>query len=154
MNSKLSSKVQTRQKRPGTGAFEKKHPPKKKGTFREYAEALGVALGLALLLKIFIIGAYKIPTGSMKDTLLIGDFLLVNKFIYGAKSPDYIPYTDLRLPRFSLPMLTHPKRGDIVVFKYPRDEKLDYIKRCLAVGGQTIEMRQGHVYIDGKPEGR
>lgn len=127
------------------------HPTKSKP--REYTEAILVALFFALLLRTFVVQAFRIPTGSMKDTLLVGDFLLVNKFIYGARTPDGIPWTDIAFPVWRLPALREPQAGDIVVFKYPRDPKLDYIKRCIAVGGQTVEVRDGAVYVDGKPEG-
>ena len=108
---------------------------------REYAEALIIALLAALIIRTFIVQAFRIPTGSMEDTLLVGDFLLVNKFIYGA----HVPFLDWRLPA-----IREPKQGDIVVFKYPRNEKQDYIKRCIAVEGQTIEVRNKDVYVDGK----
>lgn len=127
--------------------------PPTKSKPREYTEAILVALFFALLLRTFVVQAFRIPTGSMKDTLLVGDFLLVNKFIYGARTPDGIPWTDITFPVWRLPTIREPQAGDIVVFKYPRDPKLDYIKRCIAVGGQTVEMRDGVVYIDGKPEG-
>ena len=102
---------------------------RKKNIIREYVEAFGVAIIAALVLRMLIVQAFRIPTGSMKDTLLVGDFLLVNKFIYGARTPDRIPFTDIKLPFLRLPALKQPERGDIIVFKYPRDEKLDYIKR-------------------------
>lgn len=127
---------------------------KNKSQFREYTEAILVALLAALVLRTFVVQAFRIPTGSMKDTLLIGDFLLVNKFVYGARTPDGIPFLNIALPFFRLPAVKQPKQGDIVVFRYPQDEKLDYIKRCIAVGGQTVELRQGIVYVDGVPEGR
>jgi len=127
---------------------------RQKSQTREYAEAIIVALLAALVLRTFVVQAFRIPTGSMKDTLLIGDFLLVNKFVYGARTPDGIPFTDISLPFFRLPAFKQPKPGEIIVFKYPRDEKLDYIKRCIAVGGQTVEMKNGIVYVDGKPEGK
>ena len=127
---------------------------KKKSTIREYVEAILVALIAALILRIFVVQAYRIPTGSMKDTLLVGDFLLVNKFIYGVRTPDRIPLLDIKIPHFRLPAIREPQPGDIIIFKYPLDEKLDYIKRCIAVGGQTIEIRNGIVYVDGKPEGK
>ena len=114
---------------------------KKKNIIQEYVEAFGVAIIAALIIRALVIQAFRIPTGSMENTLLVGDFLLVNKFIYGAK----IPFTDIRLPAFD-----EPKPNDIVVFKYPKDPKLDYIKRCLAVGGQTVEIRNKVVYVDGK----
>ncbi|OQX83466.1 signal peptidase I [candidate division KSB1 bacterium 4484_87] len=131
-----------------------KKPARNKGIVREYAEAIIVALIAAFILRIFVVQAFRIPTGSMKDTLLVGDFLLVNKFIYGVRTPDRIPFIDVKIPHFRLPAVKDPKPGDIIVFKYPLDEKLDYIKRCMAIGGQTIEVRKGFVYVDGKPEGK
>jgi signal peptidase I len=128
---------------------------KKKSWFRETVEAFAVALIAALILRQFVIQAFRIPTGSMEDTLLVGDFLLVNKFVYGAKTPDWlgIPFTEIgfSVPSFRLPAVKEPKPGDVIVFKYPRDPKLDYIKRCIAVGGQTVEIRDKQVYVDGKP---
>ena len=88
-----------------------------KNIFREYFEAFAVALLAALILRALVIQAFRIPTGSMKDTLLVGDFLLVNKFIYGAATPDYIPFTKIRLPYYQMPGLKEPERGDIIVFK-------------------------------------
>lgn len=126
---------------------------KKKSVFRDYFEAFAVALLAALILRALVIQAFRIPTGSMKDTLLVGDFLLVNKFIYGAETPDRIFFTDVKIPTIKLPGLRKPKRGDIIVFKYPLDEKLDYIKRCIGVSGDTVEMRNGEVYVNNKPEG-
>jgi signal peptidase I len=127
---------------------------KGKSQVREYTEAILVALLAALVLRTFVVQAFRIPTGSMKDTLLIGDFLLVNKFVYGARTPDGIPFLDVSLPFFRLPALKQPAPGDIIVFKFPEDPKLDYIKRCIAAGGQTVEIRDGVVYIDDKPEGK
>jgi len=127
---------------------------KSKSQVREYTEAILVALLAALLLRSFVVQAFRIPTGSMKDTLLIGDFLLVNKFIYGARTPDSIPFTEIQLPSWRvLPALRQPTRGDIIVFKYPNDPKLDYIKRCIAVAGDMIEVRDGEVFVNGRPEG-
>jgi signal peptidase I len=126
---------------------------KKKNIIREYVEAFGVAILAALILRMLVIQAFRIPTGSMKDTLLVGDFLLVNKFVYGASTADRIPYTDIKIPAVHFPALKKPKRGDIIVFKYPKNEKLDYIKRCIALPGDTIKVRDGNVYINGKAEG-
>ena len=123
-------------------------------TIWEWVKSIGVALLAALVLRIFVVEAYRIPTGSMKDTLLIGDFLLVNKFIYGVRTPDRIPLLNIPLPHTHLPAIRKPKQGDIVVFKYPMDMRVNYIKRCIAVGGQTVEIRHGDVYVDGKPEGK
>src|SRR3990172_4530263 len=103
-------------------------------TLWEYTKSLGIALVLALCIKTSIVEAYKIPSGSMEDTLLVGDFLLANKFVYGSRLP--IPFVDIRLPAFR-----DPEPGDVVIFKYPLDPDVNYIKRCIAVGGQTIEIR-------------
>jgi signal peptidase I len=115
---------------------------KRKSVLREYTEAIIIAVVLTLFVRAFVVQAFRIPTGSMMDTLLVGDFLFVNKFVYGAK----IPFTDSRLPS-----LRGPQRGDIIVFKYPGDLKRDFIKRCVAVGGQTVAIRSKVVYIDGVP---
>ena len=113
---------------------------RKKSVLREYVESFAVALILALIIKCSVVEAYKIPSGSMEDTLLIGDFLLANKFIYGAKVP---------LLPVHLPALREPKPGDIVIFKYPRNPKVNYIKRCVAVEGQTVEIKDKVLYVDG-----
>ena len=120
----------------------------------DWFKSIGVAILAALILRIFVVEAYRIPTGSMKDTLLIGDFLLVNKFIYGVRTPDRIPLLNVRIPHVRLPGFRKPRPGEIVVFKYPLDMRLNYIKRCIAVGGQTVQIVNGDVYIDGKPEGK
>ena len=101
-------------------------PLKRKSAFREYAEAAVIAILLALFIRTFIVQAFKIPSGSMKPTLLIGDHLLVNKFIYGIK----IPFLDRFIVHFK-----NPRRGDIVVFKWPRDESKDFIKRIIGIEG-------------------
>ena len=136
----------------------KNQKPKKKTSFREYTEAILVALLAAMFLRAFVVQAFRIPTGSMKDTLLVGDFLLVNKFIYGVRTPDRIPIFDAHIPfnnpPLRLPAFKQPQNGDVVVFKYPENPRLDYIKRCIAVGGQTVEVRNGEVFVDGKPEGK
>jgi signal peptidase I len=98
---------------------------------------------LALGIKTSIVEAYKIPSGSMEDTLLVGDFLLANKFLYGSRLP--IPFVDLRLPA-----LREPRQGDVVIFKYPLDPSVNYIKRCVATGGQTVEIRNKEVFVDGQ----
>lgn len=110
--------------------------------FWDFVKQMGVALILALCIKTSIVEAYKIPSGSMEDTLLVGDFLLANKFLYGSRLP--IPFVDLRLPD-----IRDPRPGDVVIFKYPLDPSVNYIKRCIAVGGQTVEIRNKQVYVDG-----
>lgn len=114
----------------------------KKKLLKEYVEAIITALILALLIRTFVVQAFKIPSGSMIPTLLIGDHILVNKFIYGTK----IPFSDKRILIFR-----KPQRGDIIVFKYPENPKKDFIKRVIAVEGDVIEERNKIVYINGTP---
>jgi signal peptidase I len=109
---------------------------------REYAEAIILALILALFIRTFVVQAFKIPSPSMVPTLLIGDHILVNKFLFGF----HIPFSDGKIMA-----IREPKRGDVVVFRYPRDRKLDFIKRCIAVGGETVEVRDKQVFINGEP---
>ncbi|MEE9441375.1 MAG: signal peptidase I [candidate division Zixibacteria bacterium] len=109
------------------------------GTY-EYAKSLIIALILAFIIKTSVVEAYKIPSSSMEDTMLIGDFFLANKFIYGAQ----IPLTNWRLPSFR-----NPEPGDVVVFRYPVDRKTNYIKRCVATEGQVVEVIDKVLYIDG-----
>lgn len=132
---------------------EKLNNTKKKDSVREFFEAIIVAFIAAIILRIFLIQAFRIPTGSMKDTLMIGDFLLVNKFIYGVRTPDRIPFTEIPIPFLRLPAFKEPERGNIIVFKFPLDESLDYIKRCVGKPGQTLEVKNGVVYINGEIEG-
>lgn len=106
----------------------------------EYAEALIWAVALALVLTTFVVQAFKIPSGSMLETLQIGDHLLVNKFIYGLRNP----FNDDYLIRGR-----EPKVGDIIVFRYPKDRSLDYIKRIVGVPGDTLEMRNKVLYRNG-----
>ena len=108
---------------------------------REWVESIAIALVLALLIRAFVVQAFKIPSGSMIPTFLVGDRIFVNKFIYGAR----VPFTDIRLPA-----LREPKRGDIIVFRSPEDKKKDFVKRLIASGGETVEIRDGTIYIDGK----
>jgi len=114
---------------------------KPKSTFREYAEAIGMALLLALFIRTFIVQAFKIPSGSMIPTLQIGDHILVNKLSYGIR----IPFWEHYLAEFG-----HPHRGDVVVFIFPEDRTKDFIKRVIAVGGDTVEIRGKKIYINGK----
>ena len=114
---------------------------KKKSLAREYIEAFAIAILLALFIRTFIVQAFKIPSGSMKPTLLIGDHLLVNKFIYGIK----IPWLD----RVIIPV-KNPKRGDVVVFKWPKDESKDFIKRVVGIEGDVIEIKEDRLYINGE----
>lgn len=113
---------------------------RKKSVIREYSEIIVLAVGLALFVRTFFVQAFRIPSESMEDTLLVGDFLFANKLLYGPK----LPFIDVRLPA-----IRDPKPGDIIIFKYPGDEKIDYIKRCVAVEGQLVELVDNHLYIDG-----
>ena len=112
----------------------------KRSTLREYVEAALWALVLTMFLRAFVIQAFRIPSESMLDTLLVGDFLFVNKFEYGPK----IPFTHIRLPG-----LRAPHRGDVIVFQFPQDPSKDYIKRLIATGGQTLEIHDKRVSVDG-----
>jgi signal peptidase I len=113
----------------------------KKRLLKEYAEAIITALILALVIRAYVIQAFKIPSGSMLSTLLIGDHILVNKFIYGTE----IPFSNRRVLVFK-----KPEKGDIIVFKYPENPKKDFIKRIIATEGDVIEERDKTVYVNGK----
>ena len=113
----------------------------KKGALRENIEAILVAIVIALFIRTFVVQAFKIPSGSMKQTLQIGDHILVNKFIYGVKVP-YLHETIIPLK--------NPRRGDIIVFKYPVDPHKDFIKRVIGIPGDEIEIRDKKLYINQK----
>ncbi len=126
----------------------KKSPPKTtmqsgpvKGKVRENIEALVIAIILALFIRTFVVQAFTIPSGSMQNTLLIGDYILVNKFIFGVRMPftktTIIPGKD-------------PQRGDIIVFKFPGDPSKDFIKRVVAIGGDTVVIKNKKVYVNGE----
>jgi signal peptidase I len=113
-----------------------------KGGARSYIQSLLLAVLLALVFRQFVLQAFRIPSQSMEKTLLVGDFLFVNKFLYGAQ----VPFTHLRLPK-----VRQPQRGDIIVFKSPADGR-DFIKRCVAVAGDTVEVRAKTLYVNGKAQ--
>jgi signal peptidase I len=114
----------------------------KKSTLREYFESIVIAVILALFIRTFIVQAFKIPTGSMEENLLIGDHLLVNKFVFGP--------TASRLERALLPFGT-VHRDDVIVFKYPEEPDRDFIKRVIGLPGEMVEVREKKVYINGHP---
>ena len=116
--------------------------PFKKSTVREYFESIVVAVILALFIRTFVVQAFKIPTGSMENNLLIGDHLLVNKFVFGP--------TVFGLERSILP-IQEIKRGDVIVFKYPEEPGRDFIKRVIGLPGETVELRDKKVSINGTP---
>lgn len=108
----------------------------------EWTKTIVIAVILALFIRTFIVQAFKIPSGSMMDTLFAGDYLFVNKFIYGTK----IPFTNKKILVFHT-----PQRGDIIVFKYPVDPTRNFIKRCIGLPGDTIDIKNKKVYVNGKP---
>ena len=117
-------------------------PPQKKRAeiIRGYVQSFAVAIALALFFRQFVLQAFRIPSQSMESTLLVGDFLFVNKFLYGAQ----LPFSETRLPD-----VRPPRRGDIIVFKPPQENR-DFIKRCVGVAGDTIEVRNKDLYVNGK----
>ena len=119
----------------------KKEAIKKKSVFREYAEAAAIAILLALIIRTFVVQAFKIPSGSMEPTLLVGDHILVNKFIYGVKLP---------LIRNTIIPVSQPKRNDVIVFIYPVDKSKDFIKRVIGLPGDKVEILGHKVLINGK----
>ncbi len=114
----------------------------RKSAVREWIESLLWAFVLAMFIRTFVVQAFKIPTGSMRMTLLEGDIILVNKFVYGAK----IPFTDVHLPK-----VRPPERGDVVVFIYPENPKKDFIKRLVGLPGDVVEIKNGTLYVNDKP---
>ncbi len=132
-------------------------PVNKHNRLKEFIEALLFAAVVALVLKLFFVEAYRIPSSSMENTLLVGDFLLVNKFIYGAATPRNIPFTQVRIPNFRLPALNDPARGDVVVFDFPGSynevsspEVMNYIKRLVALPGDTVQIIDKVLYINSQ----
>ena len=109
---------------------------------------------IALGIKQTIIASYHVPTGSMENTIMTGDFLFGNNFIYGSRTPDWIgiPYTRIgfHIPWFRLPSIKEPEQGDIVIFKYPEDQYVHYVKRCVAGPGKTIDVRDKQVFVDSR----
>jgi signal peptidase I len=125
-----------------TPAAQPLEPVKRKGLVREYAESIIIAVLLAMVIRTYLVQAFKIPSGSMEDTLAIGDHLLVSKFMYGTK----IPFVDARILT-----IRDPRQGDVIVFEYPEDPSKDFIKRVVGVPGDTIEGKEKKVYVNGKP---
>jgi len=119
----------------------------KKKLLWEYVKAVMTALVLALIIRAFVIQAFTIPSGSMIPTLLVGDYILVNKFLLG--SPVDLPFTNINL--FRMPGLRRPHKGDVIVFKFPVDPSKDFIKRVVAVEGDKIEARDKLIYVNGVP---
>lgn len=141
-------------RREKTAAAPEYPPPHKKSVVREYLEAFGIAIILALIIRTFFIQAYKIPSGSMEPTLLIGDHILVNKLDFGLRMPDSLfgakPLSGI-IPYGQYVFRLEPiHRGDVVVFVFPPDPTKDFIKRVIGVGGDTVEVRGKSVYLNGR----
>jgi signal peptidase I len=118
---------------------------RRKSVVREYAESIIIAVVLALVIRTFVVQAFKIPSGSMEDSLLIGDHILVNKLSYGIQ----LPILDSKIRPLGL--ADDPQRGDIIVFPFPRDPSRDFIKRVVALPGERIEVRNHRAYVNGEP---
>lgn len=124
---------------------------------RDYVQILVLTILIAVFLKTCVVEAYRIPSASMENTLLVGDFLLANKLIYGAQSPQYVPFTRIELPQFRLPAITVPRRGDVLVFRLPEYAQeryssfsTSYVKRCIALPGDTISIVNRKVMVNGE----
>jgi len=117
-------------------------PVKRKSAVREWIESIIVAFLLAMVIRAFVVQAFKIPTGSMRQTLIEGDLILVNKFIYGVRAP----FTEIRFPA-----LAEPQRGDVIVFIFPGDRKKDFIKRLVGLPADVIEIKSGTIFVNDKP---
>lgn len=124
---------------------------------RGYAGIVVVTILTALLLKTFVIGAVVVPSGSMENTLLPGDCVLINKLVYGARTPEKFPFSESRFPAVRLPRLRSISRGDVVVFTFLGDRDVSrpgdavyFVKRCIALGGDRVEVRRGICYVNGE----
>jgi signal peptidase I len=138
-------RLRTFASRVGNGGMmseEKQETKAKKSFYKEWVEPFLIAAVVALFIRQFVVEAFKIPSGSMIPTLLIGDHLLVNKFVYGPR----IPFTDTRLFTWK-----EPKRGEIIVFKYPENEDKNFIKRVIGLPGDKIEIKDGTLFINDQP---
>ena len=122
----------------------------------EEIRSLFILVVIVLTLKVTIFELYIVPTGSMENTIMTGDFLAGNRFVYGMRTPEWIgiPYTDLGIyvPSLKLPSFKEPKKGDIIIFKFPRDIKQKYVKRCVAEPGDVLEIIDKTLFINGQPQ--
>jgi len=132
-------------------------PLQRSGHLREVLQALVLALGCGLFLKLFVVEAYHIPTRSMEDALFAGDYVLVNKFVYGPRTPHAIPFTSIPLPSFRIPGFSRPTTGDVMVIELPNSEPGEHsgevvklVKRCIAGPGATVEIREGTIRVNGE----
>lgn len=130
-----------------------------KNPVKEWLKEAAIVFGTFLVLNSFVLASFEVPTGSMENEIMTGDFLLVNKFIFGGTTPQTIPFTNTKLPAFKLPALWDVERGDVIVFLFPgyREEKEPaefayYLKRCVAIAGDTLEIRNRVIYLNGHPQ--
>jgi len=127
---------------------------KSKSAPRETIGFLFITIGIALVIRAGVVYPFKIPTGSMEGSLLVGDHILCNKFVYGIRTPDWIgiPYTKIGffIPFIRTPGFRKPQQGDVVIFRYPRDKTDHYVKRCIAVSGDTVFIRDKTIFVNGK----
>src|SRR2546423_13272176 len=152
-NNEPRTKTLDQLRREGASTSTPKKPKKKESLLKSLIIAALIAIGI----RSFFIEAFRIPTGSMKNSLLVGDYLFVNKLAYSFKSPKYLPFTNIKIPHAGFNTFS-VKRGDVVVFEFPgnRDERVpkelnvNYIKRCIGTPGDTVEIRNKQVYVNGK----
>jgi signal peptidase I len=150
----MTEKKRTRERMKKHATHGKKDP---KEAMLKFLKEAGIIFGIFLILNSFVFASFVVPTGSMEDTVLAGDFLFVNKFIYGGSTPRHIFYTDIRIPYFTVPGLRSVRKGDVIVFEFPgmRDEVQPkefhyYLKRCVALSGDTVEIRDRVLYVNGE----
>lgn len=141
----------------GKKPLEKKQPETFGQIALSWAKTIVGALVMVMIINGILIASFVVPTGSMENTVMTGDFLFVNKFIYGPSTPQIVPFLNIPLPYLRFPGIREPEKGDVIVFIFPgnRDEIEDpnfqyYLKRCVAVSGDTLEIRDKKVYINGK----
>jgi len=131
-------------------------PVRTQGTFARIVDGARAGAGVflitiasALLLRAFVIEAFRIPSASMEGTLLVGDCIIVNKVSYGVRSPKHVPFTTASIPFLKLPGFKTPQRGDVIVFEHP-DGTVNFVKRCIALAGDTVTIRRGNVFVNGR----
>lgn len=136
----------------------KKDDSKKKQSGKDFFKDLAFVLISFFFLNSFVLASFEVPTGSMENEIMTGDFLFVNKFIYGGTTPRTIPFTNVRLPWFRVPAFRHVQRGDVIVFEFPgyRDDIVPeefqfYLKRAIALAGDTVQITNRVVYVNGTP---
>lgn len=138
--------------------IDNKNLTKKKNKFKHWLKEFGTILAIFFVLHSFVVASFVVPTGSMENEIMTGDFLLVNKFVFGGTTPRTIPFTDIRIPHFKLPSFWNIERGDVIVFAFPgmRDEIEPpvfayYLKRAVALAGDTVEIKNRVLFVNNTP---